>query len=367
MKKSFCLPPIKQYQNSILYRVILGLLIIFSGFNVCIGGNKVKVEVSKNQLNTNFSDSVIISFFLTGPATVNMSLINIYGGNKVELKNMDEFEGGWQQVVLHTDLMISQNPDRPSGLYYVELNGQYKNNTSFLFNSFQNPCGELVIAEEVKITGNYSKIEYSLPKFCMVRVRLGMKDGALLRSYNWTPQIQGNHIINWDGYDQTGEINVKGKFDMASSIVAYGLPETSISFSNEKNPVNYNCEAVYPENWNRFAALEIAKKPWNESYDMRLDYVVTSEDPGTIVINFPENLEKNKKLSNIFLENNEIYISVDGELYTENPDVNLSESYSISVPELSEGQHLIITNLIFGIDNDPFGNVATGVKEIIIK
>jgi len=330
-------------------------------------GENLRVSISKNAIQLSQTDSIIYQFYLNSPAKTTIKFINIFGGEEIIYEKDKNRTSGWHEIILHSDSLKASEVNYSSGLYYLELRGNYNNGQPIKFNSFQLPWGELIITENIELNKKEGIISYDLPKFSMTRVRVGMKDGALIRSFNWEPQIEGKVIKVWDGFDQTGKVKVTDKLDLTSRVVAYGLPETAFLLNNKNNPIDFNSDAFYPEEWNKFAALEVAKKPWNESLDLALDFDISIDSKESFTVTFPETLKKNKVFNKIFLAENEIYISIDDLFYIENQNIDVAKSYTISVPELEDGTRLFITNLIFGIDNDPYGSVAAGIKEIIIE
>ena len=72
--------------------------------------------------------------------------------------------------------------------------------------------------------------------------------------------------------------------------------------------------------------------------------------------------EKQREIDQIFSEGNEIYVSIDDEFFVEKQDVNITDSHTINIPELSKGKHLFIANLIFEGEN-----VAIGLKEVFVE
>jgi len=72
-------------------------------------------------------------------------------------------------------------------------------------------------------------IHYRLDQPARVRLRLGIRGGALLRILlDWKPLPPGPHSVAWDGLDKDGLINLLIHPDIAYDLSAFALPENAV-------------------------------------------------------------------------------------------------------------------------------------------
>ena len=320
----------------------------------------INLNISKQHIQLNQPNSIIYKFYLKNDSQTTIRFINIFGGDEILFEENNPRESGWHKVVLHSETLKRGN--YRSGVYYLEIEGKDKNNKSIEFNSFQSPWGELVNVSNVEFNKKTGKITYDLPKLSMVRVRIGLKDGALIRTLiNWEPRTKGNNNVFWDGYDQTGKVKINEKLETIVQVQGFGLPQTTFYLYNDIKPIDRQLKLSYPENWKKYTVFYLAKNNWNNMYDSSIDFEIETKNDSSFTLIFPES-NINDKLNKFFTTDNEIYISLDGEFLCEHYGIKIPDQYTIAVSEFKKGKHVIVINLFLGVDN-----VAIGSKEILIK
>jgi len=345
-------------------KVLFSLVIILPFY--CFAG-KLNITISKNSLDLNAKDSIVYKFYLPSSAKTTIKFINIYGGNEIAFETGKERAKGWHEVKLHSDSLRKQFGNLSSGVYYAEVFGKSGGSTTLNFNSFQAPWGNLITIPNPIFNETSGDITYNMPEFGMVRLRIGIKNSGLFRTYNWCPQIPKNVIAHWDGMDQTGTTKVLGKIPASVSASSFSLPKTCFILQTNDKPLNYSAELKFPENANKLVISSLAKLPWNDNYDFDLDLQVELTDSETIKVNFP-NFEKNRAITEKLEKgSNEFYLTIDGDFMIETVGIELEQGYSIAIPELNKGQHHFIVNLVFGPDNEPNTFIGIGIKEINVR
>jgi len=337
------------------------VLFIIIGFQTSFC-QKINVSVSKNHLQLTEPDSIIYKFYLPKSASTSIKFINIYGGEEIIFEENNQRNKGWQEIILHSDSLQISNQGLSSGIYYLEIEGQMIDGNQIEFDSFMEPWAQVVMPEDISYSKESKEISFSIPKFSMRRIRVGLKDGILFRTFNWSPANKGINKIYWDGYTEDGAIKVSDIFDPQIVIAAFGLPETTFHLINENMPIDFNSQLFYPEDWNKFAIFNTAKNDWNTSFDTRIDFNIQIINNNAVQISFPQNSSNIEFLKMKISDDNEIYISINGEYLTEKYLIDLSENYTIEIPELSIGKHIIYLNLILHKEN-----TAIGAKEIIVN
>ena len=72
-------------------------------------------------------------------------------------------------------------------------------------------------------------IAFTLPRSARVRIRIGLQDGPLLKSpLVWQAMPAGRHEIRWDGFDESGLMQVADHPDLYILINAYSLADNSL-------------------------------------------------------------------------------------------------------------------------------------------
>jgi hypothetical protein len=338
--------------NSVKYILLISLWLFYS---ISFADN-LNVTISKNHLNFAETDSIICSFYLNKAAQTTIKFVNVFGGEEIFVEENKERNRGWHDLMIHSDTLKSINPS--SGVYYMEISGNY-NGQEFYFSSFQKPWGESIDLTSAKYNAQTQTVFYDLPKFSMTRVRIGLDDGILFRTLqNWKPINKGEYQIFWDGYDQSGEYYTQIS-NPRLTLEGFGLPKTVFYLDNPENPENKTLAIYLPEKYDQYCLSEMATKAWTNPGDISFDVEVEGKTENLeIKVKIPTTDKNQDELAQIYSETNELYISLNNNFLTETQDAEMSGEFSIAVPELPKGDHIIMFNYIF-----KNGAFAIGVKE----
>jgi len=89
--------------------------------------------------------------------------------------------------------------------------------------------GQELQARKFVLDRKDGRMSYVLPKAAMVRIRIGLKDGPLLRTLvDWEPQLAGQHQQRWDGKDASGIWDLSDHPRLDVNLSAYSLPANAI-------------------------------------------------------------------------------------------------------------------------------------------
>ncbi|MBA5249008.1 MAG: hypothetical protein FE834_05665 [Gammaproteobacteria bacterium] len=115
-----------------------------------------------------------------------------------------------------------------------------------------------------------SQVEYNLPVASRMLVRVGIKDGPLLRTIiDWEPRSAGFHAEHWNGQDEDNIIDIENNSKVGYLIMGYKLPSYSIiTYGNKKE--NYR---AYHERMK----FSIQKKPYRTKKIIRNGEVIRPE------------------------------------------------------------------------------------------
>jgi hypothetical protein len=333
------------------------LVLLFIIIPLLSFSQRLNINLSKNHLNVTQADSVVYNFYLPSAAATTIKFVNIFGGEEIVREQEAQRNSGWHRLVLHADSMKTAN--HSSGVYYIDFFAESEAMRPVHFNSFAMPWGESVEVSDIQLDYQSGEISYQLPKTSFVKLRVGFQNGSLVRTLiNLAPKAEGQNMIKWDGLDQSEKIEINKGLDPKALIIAYAIPGTSFYLINPDNPIDFSSDAVYPENWDKYALNPYARIDWNTNLDVLLQYDVVPNQDTTLTFSFPTQA---KDFNDVFSPENEIYISVDNAYIVENPNVMVPGNYSIAFPQLPKGKHTAIVNIIL-----PDNRIATGTSEFII-
>ena len=109
--------------------------------------------------------------------------------------------------------------------YYFTVEAVDKFGGRELYNPLSFSGGEIV---QVGLVNTGGGVSYELPQDALVRIRIGIHDGPLLKTLlDWEPRRAGKHFEKWDGKDDSGVILVDSS-DVSVDIQAYSLPTKSL-------------------------------------------------------------------------------------------------------------------------------------------
>jgi hypothetical protein len=116
----------------------------------------------------------------------------------------------------------------PNEAYIPILTTQTSDGESLVLDPRKNGGGEVVdnVNASVMVDRN---IEYTLPAPSRVLIRVGIKNGPMLRSLaNWLPKRSGRNIQRWDGYDQDYLMDLRTNKRLSVLVTAFKLPPNAI-------------------------------------------------------------------------------------------------------------------------------------------
>lgn len=136
-------------------------------------------------------------------------------------------------------------------LYVIEAID--KSGNKIVYNPSDYTGGIMEEAKDYGFDKDSGKIEYVLPKTCMVRFRAGLKDSAFIKTIlDWQPQTAGRHTLIWDGKDSTGLMNIGKRPDLELGLTCYSLPANTILVENDYIPFKSAvCDSPKNDIWHK--------------------------------------------------------------------------------------------------------------------
>ena len=116
----------------------------------------------------------------------------------------------------------------PGGAYIYVIKAEGKDGKTSVHDPADATAGISLKHRDLNFIEEEGRIEYKLPRAAHVRLRIGIKDGPLLRNLVvWEPREAGLNREKWNGSDEAGN-PITGKPDLVASIAAFSLADNSI-------------------------------------------------------------------------------------------------------------------------------------------
>jgi hypothetical protein len=244
-----------------------------------------------------------------------------------------------------------------------------------IHNPAQKTGGLLVKPHTYTFDRSTGKIEYVLPKACMIRLRAGLKEGMLARTiFDWEPRTAGRHNENWDGKGVSGLISLSNHPDLDLNLTCYTLPSNTIIATGDVKPLE-------PERKHKNRKIKEKYDPWARK-DKYLHY---QHDPylcrePNFALSFPEStrldtegvpvvsgrvpvrIELGSRDTKHLIDRRfEIIIYIDGTYFFEMEEGTTPFTYYWDTKAFAKGPHIVTVNVMSWDDH-----VGVVSKKIII-
>ncbi len=242
-------------------RILSTLVILVFFCNLCLAQPKQakllisKVKLDRKVFDPSAKETVKLSFEVNKAVKCEVVIYNILGGAVREFE-IPYAVAGERSVVW--DGRDNNNQLISGKMFLYVIHAIADKDEKAAYNPSDKTGGELIKTHEYTFDNASGKIEFVLPKACMVRLRAGLRDGMLVRTiYDWEPFPAGRHNLQWNGSDESGCFNLAGNKDVQLNLTCYTLPDntiiikgntvlvwnssrTEISGSNKKDNVPWN-------------------------------------------------------------------------------------------------------------------------------
>lgn len=192
-----------------------------------------KVGLDRKTFNPSKNEAVRVNFEINRKADVHV-IIYDRSGRQVRRFKPANTEAGKKSIEWDGRKSNGQLAGGEVFLYVIDAasNGQ-----KTVYNRAGKTCGQLIKPRDYTLDKKTGKIEYVLPKACMVRIRAGLKDSMLARTvFDWQGQKAGRHIEMWDGKDVSGLMNLLKHPDLELKLTCYTLPANTIIATGQTVP-----------------------------------------------------------------------------------------------------------------------------------
>ncbi|MCP3887886.1 MAG: hypothetical protein GY702_03295 [Desulfobulbaceae bacterium] len=204
---------------------LLAVIFVFQFFQVAYsqGGLITVAKVEQRDFSPIQGEQAKILFSLSRDAKVSLKIFD--PDNNMVAVPMDDRECSkglnsvfWDGRNLDGDIVADVS-------YYFTLEAIDSANVKETYNPVTFSGGAVVQVSSLDAEGG---IAYVLPEDAMVRIRIGVSKGPLLKTLvDWSPRRAGEHFEPWDGKDDSGVIQVSSS-EHTVDIQAYSLHENSL-------------------------------------------------------------------------------------------------------------------------------------------
>ncbi|UCE98681.1 MAG: hypothetical protein JSV82_05680 [Planctomycetota bacterium] len=219
--------------------LLLHILVVFLIPNGAVGQNKKPLTITKVALDTKTFDpskgeAVNLSYEINKQTDAKVSIFDVLG-QEVKCFNLTGLESGRHSVTWDG---LTANGKQASGnvfLYSIEASDGQNKTT---YNPAAETGGGLVKPWEFIFDKKSGKVEYVLPKACMIRLRAGLNNGMMARTiFDWQPRPAGRHTYKWDGKDEAGLMNLSNHPELDLHLSCYTLPSNTIIVTGQIVPL----------------------------------------------------------------------------------------------------------------------------------
>lgn len=193
-------------------------------------------EVSANPKTLDLAEAgevgVTINFKVTADASRATVYIFDLDDNLVRQIQIEDVPSGKLQSIVWDGKDEGGSPV-PSGAYVYTIYANHADGRLARYDVTDETGGIELTAMKLDFNEETGEISYVLPKAGLVRIRIGMHEGALLRTLlDWVPQEAGRQAVPWDFKDQDGFFMLKDHPHVQKNLLAFSLPDNSIIVKN---------------------------------------------------------------------------------------------------------------------------------------
>jgi flagellar hook assembly protein FlgD len=222
----------KKTPRTILDSVCLLLICLLTGgAKVVASANKTPLAISKVGLdrkifNPSNGENISLSFEINKKANVQVTIIDRLE-QQVSSVRKSNLEQGRHSITWGGRRSDGKLAQGRVFLYVIQATAGLGEKA--VYNPAEQTGGLVVRPHTYTFDRKSGRIEYVLPKACMVRLRAGLSEGMLVRTiFDWEPRTAGRHIYKWDGRDGSGFMNLSNHPELNLNLTCYTLPSNTI-------------------------------------------------------------------------------------------------------------------------------------------
>lgn len=357
--------------------LLLHILVVFLITNGATAKNNEPLTIKRVALDTKTftpskGETVTLSFETNRQTDVRVFIFDALG-REARCFDLNGLEPGRHSIKWDG---LCADGKRAAGnvfLYVIEASDGQNKTT---YNPAEETGGLLVKAREFVFDKKTGKVEYILPKACMIRLRAGLNNGMLAQTiFDWQPRSAGRHTYEWDGKDTSGLMNLSNHPELDLHLSCYTLPANTIIVTGQILPFEPKTDQA-----------EATKKQGFSLWARQGKYLHYTHDPYNcheprFTVAFPNckgaNEESTPSVSGItqirieldkhdaqYLINRrfEIILYVDGIFIFEMEEGSAPFTYNWNTRGLTKGSHILTANLM-SYD----GHIGTESRRVLVE
>lgn len=217
-----------------MVRILSAMLALIVLFPLAAMGAEVEfAPYASPEFNPSRGEKFRIPFKLSSEAEVSVKIFTSDGDHVTTVTKTGTLKPGTHEL-----LWDGKDPKGmivPDDAYVPVLSAKLKNGKTVDIDPRTYSGGEVVENLNVEVTPT-QEITYHLPAPARVLIRVGIKNGPMMRSLiNWVPKTAGKNIQRWNGFDADSLIDLRNHERLSVLVTAYQLPEHAIiTMGNEK-------------------------------------------------------------------------------------------------------------------------------------
>ena len=341
--------------------LLLHILAVFPIPDVTAAENNEPLTIRKVVLDTKTFDpsrgeTVTLSFEINKQTNVQVVIFDALG-QEARRFELNGFEPGGHSIKWDGLCVDGKQAAGNIFLYVIEASdGQGKT----IYNPAAETGGLLVEPLEFVFDQKTGKVEFVLPKACMIRLRAGLNNGMLARTiFDWQPHAAGRHSYNWDGKDESGLMNLLNHPELDLHLSCYTLAENTIIATGQIVPFESKANQSKATNKREFNPWAREGKYLHYTHDPRNcheprfavvfpDCKKTREEGAPIISDITQiRIElDNRDAQYLINKRFEIVLYVDGIFIFEMEEGSAPFTFNWNTRGLGKGPHILTVNLM---------------------
>lgn len=185
-----------------------------------------RISAQPKKVSASWSQPVEISFTLNRPAD---AVTRIYNQQQVLVRTLRMAGPASGAVSFSWDGRDEAGKTCGGQWFIYTIEATDQDGHSVIYDPTDATGGRELHVRKFTLDRDTGLLSYVLPNTAMVRIRIGLKDGPLLRTLaDWRPQLAGEHQQQWDGKDACGLLKLLDHPQLDVNLSAYSLPANSI-------------------------------------------------------------------------------------------------------------------------------------------
>lgn len=224
-------------------RLIISTLLLILLFSFLLPQSAIGIETqvlrienvytTKSSINPSEGDTIELHFHLSMPGKVTVTIYDSMNREVATLLEDSVLQSGNHQISWNGD--DKNNNPLPKNYYVYTLKAQTADGQTVLYDPTDITGGKQIGIQNIKYDRTENCVHFSLKKAAILNLRVGLTQGGPMMNtlIDWMPFPEGTHVINWDGHDKSGSVDLKNIKKLDINGPAYTLPMNAIILTGE--------------------------------------------------------------------------------------------------------------------------------------